>query len=123
MVPPGSNHYKTYKIIIPRDPRQKAFVQWYLTDEANAFYGCVQMVAGGRSLIADSLEVSYIIFLPKGGRGDVDNYAKCVLDSLKHARVIRDDYDVDDIHGHRRRDALNPRTVIVIKSNQGELEL
>jgi Holliday junction resolvase RusA-like endonuclease len=122
MIPPSSNHYKAYKIIIPRDPRQKAFAQWYLTPEALDFYGCVQMIAAGRYISGPELEVSFIVFLPAGRRYDVDNYPKCILDSLKHCKVIRDDIDVDDLHCHRRRDPLNPRTVIVIKSAQAQLE-
>ena len=122
MLPPSGNHYKTYRIISPKNGA-KAFVSWYLTPEAEDFYQCVAMVAGGRSIGGASLEVTYIVFLPAGRRTDVDNYAKCILDALKHARVIRDDLDVDDLHGHRRRDLNAPRTVIIIKSQQEELAL
>ena len=122
MLPPSGNHYKTYKIIISRDPRQKAFAQWYLTPEAEAFYQCVSMVAGGRRVLGRQLEVTYIVFLPKLGGSDTDNYSKCIWDSLKHAGVIEDDRYIDDGHQHRRRDPLNPRTVIIVRSNQAQLE-
>lgn len=121
MIPPSGNHYKTYKIVIPKNGG-RAFAQWYLTKEAEDFYGCVAMVAGGRFLTGSSLEISFVVFLPAGRRYDVDNYPKCILDSLKHASVIRDDIDVDDLHCHRRRDPLNPRTVIIVRSDQAQLE-
>jgi hypothetical protein len=41
---------------------------------------------------------------------------------LKHAGVIEDDRYIDDGHQHRRRDPLNPRTVIIVRSNQAQLE-
>lgn len=118
MIPPSGNHYKTYKIVYTA---AGAFAQWYLTKEAKDFYGCVEMVAGGRFISGPSLEISFIVFLPAGRRYDVDNYPKCILDSLKHSSVIRDDIDVDDLHCHRRRDPANPRTVIIVKSAQGQL--
>jgi len=121
MIPPSGNHYKSYRIVFPKDPRQKAFVQWYLTPEAEAFYGCVRMVAAGRRVLGRSLEVSYIVFLPTARKSDTDNYSKCIWDSLKHAGVIEDDRYIDDGHQHRRHDPLNPRTVVVIKTPQEQL--
>ena len=43
MLPPSGNHYKTYRIMPPKNGA-KAFVSWYLTPEAEDFYQCVSMV-------------------------------------------------------------------------------
>jgi len=120
LIPPSGNLYKTYRIVFPRNGA-KAFVQWHLTPEAEAFYAAVEMIAGGRHISGRSLEMTYIVFLPKRGGADTDNYSKCIWDSLKHARVIEDDRYIDDGHCHRRRDPLNPRTVIIVKSAQEQL--
>jgi Holliday junction resolvase RusA-like endonuclease len=118
MIPPSGNHYKDFQIITPLG--KKPFVQWYHTAEAKAWWGMVEMVAGGRKLRGPSIEISYIVFLPQR-RADVDNYSKCIFDALTEAGVIKDDRYVDDFHGHRRIDPLNPRTVIVIKSAQEQM--
>lgn len=121
MIPPSGNHYKSYRIVFPRNGA-KAFVQWYETEEALAWLGAVAMVNAGRKIRGASLEVSYIVFLPSWRGSDVDNYAKCIFDALTKCGAIEDDRFVDDFHGHRRVDAANPRTVIVIKSEQEQLE-
>lgn len=121
MIPPSGNHYKSYRVVMPKHGG-KPFVQWYLTPEAEAFYGCVQIVAAGRRIRGESLEVSYIVFLPTRRKSDTDNYSKCIWDSLTHAGVIEDDKLIDDGHQHRRYDPNNPRTVIVVKSDQEQLE-
>lgn len=52
----------------------------------------------------------HIVAYPPDQRGrDLDNLPKGVLDALKHAGVIRDDEDIDDLHivrGPVRRDGL-----------------
>lgn len=119
MVPPSGNHYKTYRIVTPRGG--KAFVQWYHTDEAVAWFGMVQAVAAGRVISGPSLEVAYVVFLPDRRKRDTDNFAKTIFDGLTKAGVIEDDSLVDDFHGHRRYDPQDPRTVIVIKSPQEQM--
>ena len=122
LIPPSANHYRNYRIVIPKSGG-KPFVQWYVTAEAEAFFAAVAVIAQGRFVAGESLDVSYIVFLGAGRRTDTDNFAKVILDSLKHAKVIRDDLDIDDLHCHRRKDVNEPRTVIIIRSNQGVLEI
>lgn len=118
LVPPSGNTYKTFRIVMPR--RGRAFAQWYHTEEAKSWWAAVAAVNGGRHISGASLEVSYVVFMPER-RTDVDNYGKCILDSLTHCGAIEDDRFVDDLHGHRRIDKANPRTVIVIKTDQEQL--
>lgn len=121
MIPPSGNHYKTYRIVFPKNGAQ-AFVQWYLTPEALDWLGAVAMVAAGRQILGHDLEVTYIVFRTPRMSADTDNYAKCILDALTQAHVIADDRYIDDLHCHRRIDRDNPRTVIIVRSPQAQLE-
>lgn len=121
MIPPSGNLYKTYRIIFPKGGG-KPFVHWYHTQEAEDWWGAVQIIAAGRQILGEQLEVSYIVFRTPMMRQDTDNYAKCILDALTKAGVIKDDRYVDDVHCHRRMDRDNPRTVIIVRSAQGQLE-
>jgi Holliday junction resolvase RusA-like endonuclease len=118
MIPPSGNHYKDCRIVVTRN--RKPFLQWYHTPEADAWWWAVAMSANGRQIRGNVLEISYIVFLPRRS-ADVDNYSKCIFDGLTKCRAIEDDRYVDDFHGHRRIDKLNPRTVIVVKTNQEAL--
>jgi Holliday junction resolvase RusA-like endonuclease len=122
MIPPSNNHYKSYRVVIPKNGG-RPFVQWFETEEAKAWLGAVAMIAAGRKIRGASLEVQYIVFMPDRRRSDVDNFAKCIFDALTKCGAIEDDRFVDDFHGHRRLDPTNPRTVIVVKSDQEALQL
>lgn len=117
--PPSANHYKKPRIVTPR--HAKPFLQWYLTDEAEAWHQAVSVVAAGRRIVATAFEVSFIVYMRSRRLIDTDNFSKCVLDSLTHAGVIADDKYVDDFHGHRRFDPANPRTVIIVKAENGQV--
>lgn len=118
-LPPSGNHYKTYRIVTPRN--RKPFAEWYPTEEAKAWWSCVAMVNGGRQLRGPSLELQYIVFFPDRRRRDVDNAAKCLCDALTRCGAIEDDSLITDFHGHKRLDPLNPRTVIVVKCAQAQM--
>ena len=118
-VPPSGNHYKTYRIIPAGNGR--SFVQWYHTPAAKAWWDAVAAAAAGRQVNAQSYEVHFIVYRETLRNTDVDNYTKCIFDGLTRARVIADDKDIDDFHGHRRLDRINPRTVIVVRSDQEQL--
>lgn len=119
MTPPSGNNYSRARIVTPRGG--KPFISWYHTELAESWYDMVAAVASGRKLRGQSLEISYIVFLPTKRKADVDNYAKCIFDALTKAGVIEDDKPVDDFHGHRRHDPVKPRTVIVIKTTQEQM--
>jgi Holliday junction resolvase RusA-like endonuclease len=68
---------------------------------------------------AKAIEVDITVFLGMRGKGDVDNFPKVVLDGLVDAGVIRTDARVSDLHVHKRRDQINPRTVILISPLEG----
>ena len=118
-VPPSAGHYNAYRCVIPR--HGKPFVQCYPTAEAQAWWGIVAAKAAGRQIRGLSYVVSYVVYLPTARKQDVDNFAKCTLDSLTRAGVIHDDSAVVDLHGYKRIDRVNPRTVIVIKTDQESL--
>lgn len=118
MLPPTGNHYKDCRIVTPFNG--KPFLHWYHTPEAKAWWDCVAMVNAGRHISGPSLDVSYIVFVAER-RTDTDNFAKCILDGLTKCKAIEDDRFVDDVHGHRRVDKVNPRTVIVVKTDQEQL--
>lgn len=121
-IPPSVNEYKKYRIV-PRAGR-KPVALWYLTAKAKAWFRDVGVFAGGRQLWAEEYSVSYVVFLPDARIHDVDNFAKCILDSLAEQHgcgAIDDDKRVSECHQYRRIDRTNPRTVIIIRAAQGSL--
>ena len=117
--PPSVGHYNAYRVVSPRNG--KPFVQCYPTPEAKAWCQTVAIVARGQQLRGQTYTVTYAVFLPTARRQDVDNFAKVLIDSLMHAGVIDDDSKVADLHGYKRIDRANPRTVIVVKTEQEQM--
>jgi Holliday junction resolvase RusA-like endonuclease len=120
MVPPSANHYKHYRVVVPKHGG-KPFVQWYHTEMAEAWFNMVAAVASGRKIRGTSYELQLLVFMPTARDTDLDNLFKVVADGLQHAGVIDNDKHITDLHGHRRLDRLNPRTVIVIRTNQEQM--
>lgn len=121
MIPPSVGTYSRHRIV--SSPGQKGFVQIYPTDEAKAWWDMVAAINRGQQVRGPALELSYIVFLPDKRRRDLDNFGKCLCDALTKCGAIEDDSLITDIHAHKRIDPLNPRTVIIIRSNQEELPL
>lgn len=117
--PPSGNHYKGVQIMRGRDG--KPFVKWFVTRAGETWYWDVQAIAAGRQLRGATYVVSYAVYTPTARGTDVDNYAKCILDGLAHAGVIDNDKNVIDLHGYRRVDRNNPRTEIIVKTDQEQL--
>lgn len=117
-IPPSAGHYNRYRVA-GKAPKQ--FVQVYPTDEARAWWEAVAVVNAGKQLRGPSLELQYIVFLPDRRRRDTDNFAKCLCDALTKCGAIEDDSLITDIHGHKRYDPANPRTVIVVRTDQESL--
>jgi crossover junction endodeoxyribonuclease RusA len=61
-------------------------------------------------------EVTYTVFQGKGSKGDVDNYAKCILDSLVSTGILKSDASVVALHAFKQRDRENPRTEIKVRA-------
>jgi Holliday junction resolvase RusA-like endonuclease len=116
LIPPSVNHYKM------RTRRGVTFV----TDDAKAFkaavcYCSLRHTSDPFKAFSDcDLEVEVIVYQGKGDKGDVDNYAKCVLDGLVEAGVIRTDAAITDLTLRKRRDRENPRTEINIGRRCGK---
>lgn len=102
--PPSGNHYV----------RHTRAGGHYKTPRAIAWYEAVALMAGGESVAGRSHSVTYRVYQGFNSKGDVDNYAKCILDGLVKAHVIESDASVVEIHGYKFRDRENPRTEIEI---------
>ena len=122
MEPPSGNHYKSFRVI-------GKHASWYLTKEAKSWIteialasfqavGCY--TADGscdcRQVSGKAHEVTYAVYQGSGSRGDVDNYAKVILDGLVKAGVLKSDASVVAMHAYKFRDRENPRTEITVRA-------
>jgi Holliday junction resolvase RusA-like endonuclease len=115
-IPPSAGHYNAYRVAGRSGGKQ--FVQCYPTADAKAWWEMVAAINAGRVIRGPSLELQYIVYMPDRRRRDVDNAAKQICDSLTRCGAIEDDSLITDIHGHKRFDPANPRTVIVVRTEQ-----
>lgn len=109
MEPPSGNHYKSFRII-------GKHATWYLTKEAKAWHATVYDYAARQMVSGDAHEITYTVHQGHGSRGDVDSYAKVILDSLVRAGVLKSDASVVSLHAHKLCDREYPRTEIHIRS-------
>lgn len=103
--PPTVNHYVKHT----RTGRH------YTTPKADAWKSAVAIIAKGQMVTGKAHEITYTVYQGYKSKGDVDNYAKCILDSLVKAGVLKSDASVVSLHAHKVRDRVNPRTEIHIK--------
>ena len=103
--PPSVNHYVKHT----RSGRH------YKTPEAIAFQQALALFAKHQSIKAKAYRVHYTVYQGKGSRGDVDNYAKCILDGMVHAGVIHSDAAITELSMAKQRDWENPRTEIRVE--------
>lgn len=119
-LPPSVNHYKmrTRRGVTFVSKDAKAF-KAELALYAHQIISPIRYVAerGRKRLSAhpETYAVEIIVFQGAKQKGDVDNYAKCVLDGLAEAGVIHSDAAVTDLTLRKRRDRENPRTEITIE--------
>lgn len=106
--PPSGNHYK-------KPSRRGKFLIFYYTPEAVAWYAAVAEFARGLTVDGKAHEVTYTVYQGTGSRGDVDNYAKVILDGLVKAGVLKSDASVVAMHAYKFRDRSNPRTEIIVR--------
>lgn len=105
-IPPSGNHYKG---INHRTGR------WYVRKPAIAFKADVAVFLAGRRMPdAKAYKVEAVVYLPKGKRGDADNFNKVILDALQAAGAFPNDSRVKRAEVEVRRDWINPRTEITI---------
>jgi crossover junction endodeoxyribonuclease RusA len=102
--PPTGNHYIKHT----RDGRH------YVTPAAVAWYQAVAVIARGMQVRGKEHAVEYTVYQGFNHRGDVDNYAKVILDGLVKGGVLATDSSVTSLHAHKKRDKLNPRTEIYV---------
>lgn len=119
ITPPSVNHYMKHRVATMNG---QATVVAYPSREAKEWWKAVDAAAQGASVDAKGYEVAYVVHQGHNERGDVDNYAKCVLDALVRAKVIDSDHKVLALHAYKGRDRGNPRTEIFIRS-MGQLSL
>ncbi len=117
-IPPSVGHYNAYRVA---GAPGRQFVQCYPTKAAKDWKARVAAVANGRQVRSDEYTVSYLIYMPTARKQDLDNFAKCILDSLTAAGVIHDDSAVSEIHAYKRLDRSNPHTVIIVRAKQMEI--
>lgn len=104
LAPPSVNHYVKHT----RSGRH------YKTRRANQWDQVVRIFARGAVVNGKTYEVRYVVYLGKGQRGDTDNFAKSILDSLQIAGVITSDAKVKKIVAEVGRDWTDPRTEIEV---------
>lgn len=104
LTPPSVNHYKK--------PSRSG--KYYVTKEAVAFMDAVAILARGEQVDAGRYAVSVFIRLGPKQKGDLDNFAKVILDSLVRARVIDTDAAVDSLFMTKGR-ALEASTEIQVR--------
>ncbi len=109
MEPPSGNHYKSFRVT-------GKHASWYLTREAKAWHTAVAVISRGGMVSGNAHEITYTVYQGLGSRGDVDNYAKVILDGLVRAGVLKSDASVVSMHAHKLRDRSNPRTEIHVRS-------
>lgn len=103
-IPPSVNHYVRHT----RDGRH------YKTGEAESFCQWLAIYARGKKIRADEYGVKIVITLGHKQKGDLDNFAKVVLDSMVKCGVIDSDAKVTVLHMFKGRDRDNPRTDVTV---------
>lgn len=118
-VPPSANNYVRHIAKMGRNG--KPFVQHYVTAAAEQWYWDVASVVQGRQLRGTTYAISFVVFVKTLAGADVDNFCKCIFDGVAKAGCIDNDKHVIDLHGYRRVDRLNPRTEIIVRTDQEQM--
>jgi len=106
LVPPTVNHYVKHT----RRGRH------YVSGEAISFKEAVRLFSKRQQVRGAQYKVEVWVHLGKGQKGDIDNFAKVVLDGLKDAGVIDSDAKIANLHLYKRRSADRPRTEIMVEA-------
>jgi len=114
LIPPGVNNYVRHT----RSGRH------YVTAEAKAFKEALILCARRAAIKGKFFSVEATVYLGKKQKGDVDGFAKLILDALAEAGVFMhhkkpqalSDAHVYDLHLRKRKDIENPRTEITVRA-------
>ena len=112
-IPPSANHYKGLN---------RRTGRFYVRKPAIGFKADVAVLLAGRQMPpAEAYKVEALVYMPKGKRGDADNFNKVILDALQAAGAFpsRNGKRGSDARCRRvevetLRDWTNPRTEITI---------
>jgi len=102
LIPPSVNHYVKH-----------SRGRHYRTAAADDFMLLVKQAVKGRQVRAKAYAVSIAILLGQKQRGDLDNFAKVVLDSLVKAGAIDSDSRVTSLGMSKARVYLAPGSTII----------
>ena len=112
--PPSVNHYYRHvghRVLISSEGR--AYRQRV----------CSMMLCGNGSMLEGPIEMTIDAYPPDRRRRDLDNILKCILDSLQHAQVYRDDSQIKDLDCHMLEpDRTGGKVVICLRKKKGETE-
>ena len=90
----------------------------YLSPEARNYKAAATLTAQHAGMVMYTCPVAVAMHVYRARRvGDLDNYAKLVLDSLTGI-AWGDDAQVVELHAYRRDDASNPRVEVEIRTVQ-----
>ncbi|MDZ4342095.1 MAG: RusA family crossover junction endodeoxyribonuclease [Candidatus Binatia bacterium] len=105
LTPPSVNHYV----------KHTRTGHHFVTKEATAFKEAVWVCAARQKIRAKAYEVEVKIMLGKGQKGDLDNFAKCLLDGLVDAGVIDSDAKITRLILSKERSQSDGFTAVTVR--------
>ena len=84
----------------------------YICAEGKAYRQEVCLRRPKGEMILTPVSVSILAHPPDRKRRDLDNILKCIMDSLAHAQIYKDDFQVEELHVYRK-EARKPGCVKV----------
>lgn len=106
-VPPTVNHYWGKRVIMAKGGK-KPFISEYLTTRAKDYRDIVSRIVlrDGIKQIEGFVRLEMLFFPPDRRRRDLSNIYKCIEDSLEHAGVLSDDYQIAEHKCRREREIV-----------------
>lgn len=104
-IPPSVNRYWR-NISVDNRPRT------LISEEGRNYKREVALLCREMTPFTGPVSVAFDVYRPRKA-GDLDNYLKSLLDSLKGCAFVDDD-QVIEIHGWRRDDKNDPRVHVII---------
>lgn len=110
------------QLILPYPPSNNRYYRHakgrtYLSDEGSE-YRLAVFSARPRSgwPMEGRLAVTIEVFPQRAASQDVDNIPKAILDSLQHAKIYRNDSQIDELHVIRRRKVKSAHVVVNVEA-------